>query len=387
MLSLQQRFTMLFMAAVFHIEFVPNAELYKTANYLRTLGIQATVVEEPKERIVVETESYNSAMEKLTPIVANLPDFLKLTWLNGETENLIIESTLDKTDIFLKDAEITDSLKVLRDKNGSSTLTVILKDDKNTVIRYQNIVRKIENMGFKVTFAEGFKDAGWIQFPVIEIEVPNNVAGFRDALVRLSELPDVNRFSFNSGKNVNTNDYTVIYEEKINLEKEISKYLANGIEVYKIDRNLNKLFVHFPSAEAQNKIKLEKVKAFDGLVALKSVHENSIQYSDSEFKKNVRSIWLQVPNEVLAIQNSKKFEEALTKITFDAIKGMQEKGMIVLHYGFYGDSNELSVPEVTFTYRDKDSPKAEEIVKVAEGKNITEKTVVKLEARTCSGLF
>jgi hypothetical protein len=44
------------------------------------------------------------------------------------------------------------------------------------------------------------------------------------------------------------------------------------------------------------------------------------------------------------------------------VERLQSKGMIVLHYGLYSDTGEVLLPEVVFTYKNADSPKAEEII-------------------------
>ncbi|MES2769914.1 MAG: hypothetical protein V4596_12285 [Bdellovibrionota bacterium] len=372
-MSKQQRFTALFMIVVFELEFVPQADVYKTANYLRTLGITATVVDNDKDKIIIEEESYNKALEKLTPIVPELPDIFRFTWRNGSAESVLYE--VQRIEKFINDSELVDSLKVVPGFDEKARLTIVLREDKNTIIKYQNTVRKIENMGFKVTFADGFIDAGWMTFPAIDIEISNNIAAFREALIKLTDIPEVNRFLYNRGKNPHINEYTISFEDGADFEKQISKILANGIEVYKIDKLLNKIFIHFPQNEVQNKYKLEQIKSFEGLVVIKNLHENQHQFVKPEYSRNLNNVWLDVPVEILnGSRDNDEYAKALTGLAREEVKRLQQKGMIVLHYGLYVEMGEVLLPEVVFTYRDIDSPKAEELTSKSKKKPAPEKT-------------
>lgn len=378
------------MAAVFHLEFVPDADIYKTANYLRTMGMIATVSDDSRDRIVIETDSYNKTLEQLTEIVPKLPDIYKFSWNDGPSETLLYEAP--QTRKFISDTELVESLKVVANSDEKTRITVVLREDKNTIIRYQNVVRKIENMGFRVTFADGFRDAGWMQFPAIDIEIPNNVASFKEAIWKISEVPEVSRFLYSLRRTPNINEHAVIFERGINLEEQLSKILASGIEIYKLDKTLNKIFLHFPESEAQNKNKIEQLKAFKGVVAVKNLHENSSQFSTPEYAKNVKTIWVDVPVSILSGKWSRSdYSQELTALAKKEVERLQSKGMIVLHYGLYSEIGEVLLPEVVFTYTNSDSPRAEEILseyKIARGeKKPAPKKRKPAMTNTCAQLF
>jgi len=276
-----------------------------------------------------------------------------------------------------------DSLKVIANSDELTRITLVLRDDKNTIIKYQNVVRKIENMGFKVTFADGFSDAGWMQFPAIDIEINNNISSFKEAIWKLSEVPEVSRFLYSLRRNPNTNEHAVIFEKGTNLEEQLSKILATGIEIYKIDKALNKIFLHFPQDEAQNKNKIEQLKNFKGVVAIKNLHENKSQFSLQEYADNMKTIWLDVPVSILNDKlSSADYAQKLTELAKKEVERLQSTGMIVLHYGLYSETGEVLLPEVVFTYRNADSPKAENIQKKPALKN--KKPAIK---NTCSQIF
>ena len=347
---------------IFELEFLQNAELYKTANYLRTLGFEATVVTEPKEMIIIEVKSYNKALEKLTPIIPNLADIYRMLWKNGVSETVIYQAP--DTDLFIKDSEITENLKVLRHTDRPARVTVIMREDNSSVIRYNQVVSKVERMGYRVTFADGYIDAGWIQFPAIEIEIPNNILSFKKAIMELSEIPEVNRFMYNRGQSPRAFDYVISFEDSVDLELQISRLLANEIEIYKVDKLLNRLFIHFPHDEERNKTKLEQIKRFGGLVMIKNLYENDEKYIDTVLEKNTKRVLLDIPDEIL--KGNLKYNEYSQKLFEYArreVSTLKKQGMIVVHYGVYAEPGEILIPEVVFTYKDKDSSKAEEILK------------------------
>lgn len=344
----------------FELEFLARAELFKTANFLRTQGLNATVVE-PKEAILIEAESYTKTLEKLTPLVPNLPDIARFVWKNGDQETVLYEA--QEADLFVSDEDITDNRKVLQEWDDKARLTIVLKDDKST-IKYQSTVRKVEKMGYKVTFAEGYMDAGWMQFPAIDIEIPNNIASFRKAILDLSEISEVNRFLYNRGKNPSSNDYIITFLNESSLEKQISRLLANGIEVYKVDKLLNRLFIHFPQTEARNKIKVNQIKMLDGLVSIKNLHENQQLFTKEEYAKNLKHVWLDIPEEILTRHTDyTDYGRALNNLARKEVIRLKQKGMIIVYYGVYTEAGEVMIPELAFTHRDVDTPKAKDILK------------------------
>jgi hypothetical protein len=242
-------------------------------------------------------------------------------------------------------------------------MTIVLRDDKST-IKYQSVVRKVEKMGYKVTFAEGYMDAGWMQFPAIDIEIPNNIAAFKKAILDLSEIPEVNRFLYNRGINPTSNDYIITFLGEASLEKQILRLLANGIEVYKVDKLLNRLFIHFPQTEERNKIKVNQIKLMEDLVSIKNIHENQQQFTNEEYAKNLKRIWLDIPEEVLTRHTDySDYARALNNLARNEVMRLKKRGMIVVHYGVYTEAGEVMIPELAFTHRDVDTPKAKDIMK------------------------
>lgn len=373
----------------FELEFLGGANLFKTANFLRTQGLNATVVE-PREAIVVEGESYTKTLEQLAALVPNLLDISKFVWKSGKKETVLYEAPL--VDLFVKDEDISDFQKVLQQKDDRARVTIVLKDDKST-IKYQSVVKKIERMGYKVTFAEGYMDAGWIQFPAIEIEIPNNIISFRKAILELSEIPEVNRFLYNRGFNPNSHDYIITFDDS-DLERQISRLLANGIEVYKVDKLLNKLFIHFPQTEARNKIKVNQIEMLDDLVSIKNLHENQQQFTKEEYARNLKHVWLDIPDDIVKSETSyTEYAKRLNNLAREEVIRLKQKGMIIVYYGVYTDTGEVMIPELAFTHRDADTPKANDIMKYYNtNSTMTVPQVTKAKKKTskinmCANLF
>jgi hypothetical protein len=348
---------------IFELEFISNAELIKTAQFLRAQGIAATVKDEPKEMIEIEAESYTKAMDKLSHIVPNLPDISKFIWRNGTMETTLYETK--EADISIKKEELNPDQKALKDYNDHARMSIVLKDDKKSVIKYESVVKKIEGLGYKITFAEGYLDAGWTELPAIDVMIPNNIISFKDAILQLSEIPEVARFMYNRGPNPHINEYIITFKNDTDLDLQIERFLANGIEVYKLDRLLNRVFIHFPQTEERNKIKLDQIKMLDDVVIIKNINENQQQFKNSEYVKNVKNILLDIPADVLRGKwRDSEYTKQLTQIAKNEVVKLQAKGMVVVNYGVYHEEGEVQIPEVVFTHSDKDSPKAEEILKI-----------------------
>jgi hypothetical protein len=64
---------------------------------------------------------------------------------------------------------------------------------------------------------------------------------------------------------------------------------------------------------------------------------------------------------------------------------LKQKGMIIIYYGVYTERGEVMIPELAFTHRDVDTPKANEIMKFYNA-NATV-TPQSSDIYTCAGLF
>lgn len=372
---------------VFHLEFIPNAELFKTANFLRAEALSALVVQEPKEMIVVEAESYNAAVEKLSHLVPKLPDIVKFVWMNGSAETILYEA--HEANVLLKNEELLLGQKVSNGFDKAARMTIVLKEDKKSVIKYQSVVKKIENLGYKVTFAEGYMDAGWTEFPAIDVSLPNRISEFKDAILELSSLPEVNKFMYNRGRQPHANEYILTFSNSTNFDLDILRLLANGIEVYKVDKVLNRIFIHFPEVEERNKIKLEQIKMMENIVLIRNIHANQEEFATEEYARNVKRIWLDIPEVILKGQwKENEYTRRLNEIAQNEVLKLQSLGMVVLNAGIYQEANEVLIPEVVFTHSDQDRPKVQKILSEFDKHPFAVKPKKKRAlARTCASLF
>lgn len=79
------------MAAVFHLEFAPKADVYRTANYLRSIGVTASVPIEDQDKIFVEAKSYSKTLEQLSEVVPQIPDVYRFIAHIGRSEIVLYE--------------------------------------------------------------------------------------------------------------------------------------------------------------------------------------------------------------------------------------------------------------------------------------------------------
>ncbi len=80
-------------AAIIEMEFVPEADVFQVAKYLRTIGMPTAIVDPATEKILIQPESYNNTMNKLVMLMPNLPEVSKLNWKEGRGIATIYESS------------------------------------------------------------------------------------------------------------------------------------------------------------------------------------------------------------------------------------------------------------------------------------------------------
>lgn len=368
---------------IFELEFIPKADLYRTANYLRGQGFNALVTD-LSDAILIESDSYTKALDKLQKIVPNLPDISRFSWVTGSTEVVLYQS--QEADLFIKDRDITEDMKVLNGRNGTINVTIILRDDKQILTRYESIVKQIESQGFKIVEASGIVNFGWLEHPALTIEVENKISTLKKAIYSISEISEVSHFMYNRGRAPHMNDYTLSFTNDVNLDLQISRLLANGVEVYKIDFLLNRLFIHFPNSEVRNNIKLEQIRQFDDLIVIKDIHRNK-EWFNPEYRRNVQHIWLDIPEEVLKGKNNQaEYLKNLNQLSRIEVAKLREKGLVVINHGVYTEVSDVLIPEIVVTYRDSDKSKAREALKFY---NLEAKLSIKpaLKGGRCATLF
>ncbi len=345
---------------VFELEFIPKADLYRTANYLRAEGFNA-VVTDLNNTILIQSDSYTKALDRLQSIVPTLPDISRFTWINGNTEVVLYES--QEANLLVKDHEIAEKMKVLAAKNDFIDVTIILRDDKESLVRYESIAKQIEERGYRITWANGIMDFGWVQQPALQIVVNNNILSVKQAIYSLSEIEGVSHITYNRGRAPHQSNYLLTFSNTANFDLQISRLLANGVEVYKIDPLLNRIFIHFPNSEARNYIKIEQIKQFEDLIAVKDLHRNK-DWLSPLYAKNTQHIWLDIPEEILNLrQNQTEYLKRLNRHARGEIAKLGERGLIVLNYGVYSEVSDVLIPEVVVTYKNTDKTKADEALK------------------------
>jgi hypothetical protein len=245
-------------AAVFELDFLSGADLHKTTNLLRAEGISAVILDEPVEMIQIEADSYNRAMTKLSQIVPNLPDIYRFVWKHGPTETLLYEAR--EADILIPKDQMMEDQRALKDYGKSARIKIVVGDGD-----YESVAKKLENLGYKVISARK---------QTVVIEIPNNILSFKDTLVQLSELSEIQKFQYNRGPTTKVADeFVLTFKNDSQFNLNIERLLANDIEVYKVDKVLNRIFIHFPQAEARNKIKLRQIKLLEDIVSVQNASE------------------------------------------------------------------------------------------------------------------